>query len=544
MAETSSSTPAEPGPSTASDESLRILWFLLHGGYVRFFASPIRLLAARGHHVHLAFSRIEKDAGDRLALERFASEVPNLTYDVAPTRARWDVWRSPAWLSRAFADLARYMHPRFDAAPALRNRVARKLKGAVRAENRDLDPFTRWTVDTTVDALSKRTGARLSDRLIRFFTAIDSAIPTSRVVDRYVADRQPDCVLVSPLVDIASSQVDYPRSAMKLGIPTGVPVPSWDNLSSKGLLRIVPDRLFVWNAIQVQEGLEMHGIPVERTVMTGAPKFDEWFEKTPSTTREAFCRKAGIEPGQPFLLYLCSSWFIAPDEVPWVRRWIEAVRTSPHPSVRDVGIVIRPHPQNARQWDGIDLTPYENVSVWPPGGAQPDQADTRADYFDSLAHSSAVVGVNTSALIEAAIAGNQVFTVLLPEFNQGSTIHFHYLLAENGGFLHMALSLDEHVGQLQDALTADTSDASARTRAFIEAFTRPPLEFESATEALVGAVESLAHSTPEPQHTPRVTGALARAAVFVVGAVAWLALFARAVYRRAVPRRPASPAAS
>lgn len=535
MLEPESTTPAARG--TAAERPLTIVWFLLHGGYIRFFASTIRVLAARGHHIHLSFSRIEKDAGDRVALERFAAEIPNLTYDVAPARRRWDVWRSPAWLTRAFADLARYMHPRFDAAPALRDRVARKLKGAVRAEGRDLDPFTRWTVDTTVDALSSRVDARLSDKLVRFFTALDEAIPTSERIDDYIRAKRPDCVLVSPLVDIASSQVDYPRSAMRLGIPTGLPVPSWDNLSSKGLVRIVPDRVFVWNAVQVREAAEMHGIPADRVVTTGAPKFDEWFDKEPSATREEFCRKAGVDPSKPFVLYLCSSWFIAPEEVPFVRRWVDAVRSSASPLLRDVGIVVRPHPQHSRQWEGVDLEAYENVSLWPPGGAQPDRADTRADFFDSLVHSAAVVGINTSALIEAAIAGKSVYTVVTDEFNQESTIHFHYLLGENGGFLHQAGSLDEHVQQLASGLGDAGSDAAGGTRAFIEAFTRPHDGHANATEALADAIEELARSRPHARRVTLRARFLTRPAVLVFGAIAWLALFTRAVLRRVLPRR-------
>ena len=50
--------------------------------------------------------------------------------------------------------------------------------------------------------------------------------------------------------------------------------------------------------------------------------------------------------------------------------------------------------------------------------------------FRLLCHSAAVVGLNTSAMIEAAIVGRPVLTVLLPEFrdNQEGTVHFHYLL--------------------------------------------------------------------------------------------------------------------
>ena len=45
-------------------------------------------------------------------------------------------------------------------------------------------------------------------------------------------------------------------------------------------------------------------------------------------------------------------------------------------------------------------------------------------------YSAAVVGLNTSAFIEAAVVGKPVLTITLPEistFNQEGTLHFRYL---------------------------------------------------------------------------------------------------------------------
>ena len=121
-------------------------------------------------------------------------------------------------------------------------------------------------------------------------------------------------------------------------------VASWDNLTGKGLIRVVPDRVLVWNNVQAEEAVAMHGIPRDRVVATGAPKFDEWFERRPSSSREELAR-VGLAPG-PYVLYACSSAFIAPDEVPFVARWLAAVR-APSPALGEVGVLVRPHPQNA-----------------------------------------------------------------------------------------------------------------------------------------------------------------------------------------------------
>ena len=95
-------------------------------------------------------------------------------------------------------------------------------------------------------------------------------------------------------------------------------------------------------------------------------------------------------------------------------------------------------------------------------GRNPVDPDAKADYFDSLHHSAAVVGLNTSAFLEGAIAGKPVFTTLLPEHyeNQEGTIHFHYLLNVGGGLLHTAKTLDEQCRQLNACASGHRTDVT------------------------------------------------------------------------------------
>jgi hypothetical protein len=86
----------------------------------------------------------------------------------------------------------------------------------------------------------------------------------------------------TPLVDYGSYQTDYVKSAHRVGVPVVFAPFSWDNLTNRGLIRVEPDRVLVWNDIQKKEATELHGVSPERVVVTGAPRFDEFFEMRPS----------------------------------------------------------------------------------------------------------------------------------------------------------------------------------------------------------------------------------------------------------------------
>jgi hypothetical protein len=138
------------------------------------------------------------------------------------------------------------------------------------------------------------------------------------------------------------------------------------------------------------------------------------------------------------------------------------------------------------------LSRVKDVVLW---GANPVDPESRADYFDSMFNAAAVVGLNTSALVESAIVDRPVFTILLPEFreSQEGTFHFHYLLDAANGFLNTSRSLDEHAQQMAGLLSGG---AVRSNRRFVEHFVRPKGAAAAATPVFADAVEQLARDTP------------------------------------------------
>lgn len=455
---------------------MKFLFILQYPGYLRYFDSVVRALAERDHTVLIAFESPHKQPEGREALAGMPGHVRCL--DRPPGRD--DVWSTVGKAVRGTIDYVRYLHPSFADAPYLRQRM-RKV----------LPPVTAFLgrYDTA--------GVRTTARLIRLLTVCEAAIPSSPRIERYLSKLAPDALVVSPLVTDRCPQVDFVKSAQALGIPTALCVASWDHLTTKGLMRIQPDLVAVWNEQQRAEAVEFHGTPPDRIVVTGAHPFDRWFDRRPSRSREVFCRRVGLRPEVPFILFVGSTASIsAPGaEVEFVRRWVPAVRGGLAGRIGDVGVLVRPHPYNSAHWNGVDMSDLGNVAVFPRHGANPVNEQDRADYFDSLYHSAAVVGVNTSAMIEAAIVRRTVHTVLAPEFadTQGGTLHFRYLLPENGGFLRVATDLGEHIRQLADTL-ADPERNRAALERFVASFIRPHGLGRPATPILADALERLARA--------------------------------------------------
>jgi hypothetical protein len=270
----------------------------------------------------------------------------------------------------------------------------------------------------------------------------------------------------------------------------------------------------VWNEYQRRETVELHGVPAQRVVVTGAPAWDDWFAWQPSTTAEQFRQRLGFAPDRPIVLYVCSTRFIAPDEPRFVERWLGALREHPDERVRTASVLIRPRAEDDDRWRDTSVAKVRGVAVWPPRGELPRGVASKSNYFDSFFHSSAVVGLNTSALIEAAIVGRPVFTVLAPEYRdtQQGTLHFRCLPRDNGGPLTVAHDFPEHLAQLAHALSGARPHDQA-DRDFVRRFVRPHGLDRPAAQILVEAIDDQLNTAP-PRPTPvRARHALAATAL-------------------------------
>jgi len=474
-------------------------------------------LARRGHRIHIAF--VSRRGFDPLGAPRPPSAAippraqklvdemraafPRISYDIAPTRSDTDGWRQVAWLVRGIADLAHNASPRFVGAEGLRARTKKRVVSQLK-KAKEFEPLGRSLALRLGKRLARRPNAERSRRTVRLASRLEYAIPTDAKIDDYVRGLNPDVVLVSGTYRHVSEEVEFLKSARRLGIPSGVFVPSWDNLTNHGSLKFAPERIFVWNDLQARDAVELHAIPRDRVRATGAHVFDPWFELRPSRDATAFAEEVGLDPARPYVVYLCSSPNIGRGgELEFVRQWVDALRSSDDELLRTIGVLVRPHPNPAASgpWDGVELG--ENTAIWPRHGAHPVVDNARADLFDTMIHSVGVVGINTTAMIEAAILGKSVLTILVPEFTQQSTLHFRYLLAENGGFLHVASSIPEHVQQLRRVLDEDELGAERRRR-FVASFVRPGGLDRSATDLGVRAIEELA-DVPVDRTSPRGT---------------------------------------
>ena len=251
----------------------------------------------------------------------------------------------------------------------------------------------------------------------------------------------------------------------------------------------------VWNERQREEAVELHASPPgARGGDRRAPATTTGSPGAPPRTREAFCARSGCTPAGRS----CSTW---------ARR-----RSSRRPRCRSCSAGSRPcgrrpTPPCASSACSSARTPR----TAPVGGGGPADArarrglaarrrrpgrrDVARDFYDSIHHCAAVVGINTSALIESAIVGRPVLTILDAEFArpQDGTLHFAHLQRAGGGCCRRrgARRARRAAGRALTVRTASRSATSASSRR---------------SSARTGCGPPRRRSSPTPSSAPRRPG--------------------------------------
>jgi len=347
-------------------------------------------------------------------------------------------------------------------------------------------------------ALQRLTGRERVRKLIRsrvfglLLSLTEYLTPAARAIVEEVKLWRPDAVVATPVNErFSSADLEYLKAARALKIPTLLPVISWDNLTTKGYIHVVPDVLLAWNEVQAEEAVENHRIAPDAIRLIGAALFDKWFSEISPTPDRDFRASQGIPLDTRFITYLGSSHDLVGDEswlVTELRRALDQ-----DPAVREIPLVVRPHPANTKIFEGFSM---EGVYIVPRATTLPSTDSALQISYDTMHHASAVVGINTSAMIEALIVGKPMIAFLAPRYShtQSETQHFRQLLAADA--VERAETPLEFTRVLKRILTGGDAQREKR-RQFVERFIRPLGWTLSAGDAAADVIEMVCRGRAE-----------------------------------------------
>ena len=155
--------------------------------------------------------------------------------------------------------------------------------------------------------------------------------------------------------------------------------------------------------------------------------------------------------------------------------------------------MVRPHPANARPFAKLAQSD-QRVVVWPPDGQLPESGNMQSDFQNSVQHAAAIVGVNTSAMIDTLVLDRPCVALITGKYEntQMRAQHFQHLF--DSGALNVARSMGEAVAQLEAVAAGNDDHAEARL-AFLAKFVRPQGMNINAGEMVAAAVTELGRGT-------------------------------------------------
>ena len=297
---------------------------------------------------------------------------------------------------------------------------------------------------------------------------VEAASPASPALLSVLSEIDPDVMLVSPAIWPKDPvEADYLHAARTLGIPTLGYVNSWDNLTSKGTVHVVPDLFLVWNEPIAREAAEIHDIPARddphhRRAAPGSVLCDEAAQDAGSSCVPRW----GVPTGRTWC-FCAARDTIWDNEDSMVTAMADAL--GQEFSGRAPTLVVRPHPTNPRPFESFS---YPNVVVHPREGDQADSPESWQEYYDQLAGALCVFGLNTTAFLEAVVANRPCLTIVSEKYwpAQGRTGHFRHLL--KGDFLEVCRDFADVAAHVRRIVDGADEKAVGR-REFTRWFVRP-----------------------------------------------------------------------
>lgn len=148
---------------------------------------------------------------------------------------------------------------------------------------------------------SNLASATLAHRAIRrLVRALEMALVRDDPFAPYFEKYKPDRVFLANLFD--GTEVDLLRGAKRRGISSVGFINSWDKVTSKGFVRLLPDILLVPNNLVRDESVALLDVAPQKTVVVGLPQYDMYASRDGLLPREVFFQRIGFDPAKKLVV--------------------------------------------------------------------------------------------------------------------------------------------------------------------------------------------------------------------------------------------------
>jgi len=244
------------------------------------------------------------------------------------------------------------------------------------------------------------------------FRGADLKLNRSDVFGPFFEKYKPDVVFATDVFGIGD--ISLLKSANKWNVRSVGMVASWDNNTTKGLMRVIPDILLVQNRIIEEETISIQSVPAEIIKIVGIAHYDFYLQYDP-ISRDEYFKKMHLSLDKRLIVFSpAGSKFISTDwQICQVLK--DAYSSGKLPS--NVVTLIRVHPTNPVDFGSFE--PDENFIVEKPGVIFGGLSEKRKELdktallhlLDTLNHADLVINVLSSIVIDASVFDKPVITV-------------------------------------------------------------------------------------------------------------------------------------
>ena len=300
-----------------------------------------------------------------------------------------------------------------------------------------------------------------------------------RTTDEYIRlmrEMKPDIVFNGSHIH-SRNAIQAVQAAQWLGIKTATFIFSWDNLTSQGRILLPYDHYLVWSHALKRQLLDMYpDIRPENVHVTGTPQFDFHFRPELYSSREEFCRRVGIDPKRPIVLYTTGMANHMPGEPEMVEEIADMLADRLFDSQPQLLVRVYPKDTTGR---------FESLKgkrkdvrfldvAWEKDWLTPGEADS-ADLVNTLRHCDLGINIASTISLELCMFDKPVINVgynprSLDEsiLNVADYYEFdHYAPVAASGAIEVARDRDQMREMIGKALS-DPSRRSPQRKALIE----------------------------------------------------------------------------